>query len=116
MSPVVVADASAERTRQLARKVLIAAESTGQPVVYGSPAWHALDHGDPRWFAAIVRAAESWREHVDPINVALDVLDELARDRAELRQVSIDISAARDWRLVAERPTFQELQRRRGVA
>ncbi len=114
--PIIVADAYGERTRQLARVLLIEALRAGAPVRYGSPEWLDMDRGDPRWLWAIVHFAEAWREHVDPVNVAVDVLEELARDREELRQLSLDLSRAADWLFVANRPTRAELQRRRGVA
>ncbi len=115
-APVVVADPYAERTARVAAAILMAARAAGPPVRYGSAGWHALDRRDPRWVAAAFHFAEAWREHVDPVNVAVDVLEELARDRAELRQLSVDLSRAADWLSVANRPTHAELQRRRGVA
>ncbi len=115
-APIVVADAYGERTRQLAQALLIAAHRVGPPVRYGSREWLDLDRSDPRWLAAVVHFAEAWRQHVDPVNVAVDVLDELARDREELRRLSLDIARAADWLAVANRPTHAELQRRRGVA
>ncbi len=114
--PVIVADAYGERTRQLARALLIDALRAGAPVRYGSREWLNLDRNDPRWLAAIVHFAEVWREHVDPVNVAIDVFEELARDRTELRRLSIEISQAADWLAVATRPTHAELQRRRSGA
>ncbi len=114
--PVIVADPYAEQTRQIAAALIAAARNAGDLVRYGSGDWHGLDRRDPRWLAAIIQFAEAWREHVDPINVAVDALEELARDREELRQLSIEISQAADWLAVANRPTHAELQRRRSGA
>ncbi len=114
--PVVVAHPYAERTARVAAAILMAARAAGPPVRYGSAGWHALDRRDPRWVAAAFHFAEAWRHHVDPVAIAAELADELERGRWELRQASWDVSAALDWRAVAERPTYAELQRRRGVA
>ncbi len=114
--PIIVADAYGERTRQIAEALMATGRNAGEPVRYGSGDWHRLDRRDPRWLAAVIHYAEAWRQYVDPINVALDLLDELARDREELRQLSIEISQAANWLAVANCPTHAELQRRRSGA
>ncbi len=114
--PVIVADAYGERTRQVAQALLIAAHRTGPPVRYASREWLDMDRGDLRWLAAVIHFAEAWRSYVDPLTVAIDVFEELARDREELRRLSVEISRARDWLVVANRPTHAELQRRRSGA
>ncbi len=114
--PIIVADSHAERTRQIAEALMAAARNAGEPMRYGLGEWHRLDRRDPRWLAAIVHFAEAWRQHVDPVTVAVDVLEELASDWAELRRLSLDISRAADWLYIANRPTHAELQRRRSGA
>ncbi len=83
---------------------------------YGIEQWHDLEPTDPRRLAALVLAAECWREHCDPVNIALELLDELREGRREQRRTSWDVCGAADWAAVASRPTVAELQRRRGVA
>ncbi len=111
--PVIVEDAYAERTWGFAEAVFEAAREAGPAARYGSAAWHALDPMDPRWLAAIVRHAEAWREHVDPVTIALEVAEDMNQRRAELRQASWAVSGAGDWCGVADRPTYTELRRRR---
>ncbi len=85
----------------------------GELVRYGTAEWHALHPYDPRRLAGLVWAAEAWREYCDPVNIAIELLDELREHRVQLRQASLDVSAAADWAAVANRPTIAELRRRR---
>lgn len=114
--PIVTADSYGARTRRWAQLVLREAREAGVPVRYGERAWLGLHPQDPRRLAALVLAAECWREHCDPVNIALEVLDDLVHRRGELLQASHDVAAAADWRAVAERPTAAELRRRREAA
>ncbi len=109
-------DPCAERTHHWAQRVLAAARPAGDLVRYGTEEWHDLAPNDPRRLAALVLAAECWREHCDPVNIALELLDELREGRREQRRTSWDVCGAADWAAVASRPTVAELQRRRGVA
>ncbi len=116
MSAAIVPDDCAERTHRWAQRILEDARAAGELVRYGTAEWHALDPHDPRRLAGLVLAAECWREHCDPVNIALELLDELREGRREQRRTSWDVCGAADWAAVASRPTVAELQRRRGVA
>ncbi len=113
---LIASDPYGESTRRWARLVIREAREAGTPVRYGERAWLELHPEDPRRLAAIVLAAECWREHCDPVNIALELLDELGEYRAQLRQTSLDVAAVADWAAVANRPTIAELRRRREAA
>jgi hypothetical protein len=85
---------------------------------YGSSEWDALPDQDPRRAAAVVVAAEAWRDHCSPERVAADMLAEMVHVDLEIarrvREASWDVSAARDWAALAQSPTFAELCERRG--
>lgn len=85
---------------------------------YGSPEWDALPDQDPRRAAAVMIAAEAWRDHCSPAQVALDLLAEMARVDEEVarrvKEASWDVcgDGAR-WEALAASPTHAELQQRR---
>lgn len=87
---------------------------------YGSDEWDTLPEQDPRRAAAVALAAECWRDHLSPGQVAIELNDAMVAAEIELRrrvrECSWDVSAAIDWDALASRPTFAELQHRRGVA
>lgn len=70
---------------------------TGDWPMAGSVEWCALDDGDPAKLAALLDAAQHWALRIETCQQA----------RCE---ASRDVSAAADWRAVAE-----EIQRRRQV-
>lgn len=79
---------------------------------YGSADWLALPHTSRLRLAAILRAAESWRRHISPEQVASDLIEEMARVDDELRrrvrEASWAISQAKDWGSLG--PTYAELR------
>jgi hypothetical protein len=87
---------------------------------YGTDEWHALPDQDPRRAAAVMRAAEAWRRHCSPWQVAQDMRDSLAEIRDVIAytfvQTSHDVAEAEaaDWDAIFDRPTFAELCDRRG--
>jgi hypothetical protein len=87
------------------------------PVVYGSPAYHALPAGHPHRAIAMRRAAEAWRSYWDPAAVAArraDIADQTdRRAAARIKALSADLSAATDWTRAATGPTHAQLRRRR---
>jgi hypothetical protein len=87
---------------------------------YGSEAWDALPDQDPRRAAAILIAAEAWRDHLTPERIAQDLTDEIhAQNHLAARllvETSHDVYQAADWENIFNRPTHAELQRRRGEA
>lgn len=83
------------RLTPLARSVLARA---ARPIPrYGSPEWDALPDGDLRRVAAVLVAAECWRDHCSPERVAADVAAQLEADdrlvHARLRATSEDVRA-----------------------
>lgn len=66
------------RPTALTRGILARAE---RPIPrFGSPEWDALPEHDLRRVAAILIAAEAWRDHCSAERVAEDLVDELVRD------------------------------------
>ncbi len=65
---------------------------------YGSPAWDALPDQDPRRAASITVAAEAWRRHCSPEQVAADLLAEMAHSDLDMarriRETAWDVHAA----------------------
>lgn len=62
----------------LTRDVLARA---GRPIPrFGSPEWDALPEQDLRRVAAVLIAAEAWRDHCSPDRVAEDLEDQLDAD------------------------------------
>jgi hypothetical protein len=114
------ADALAIELNRQVRAFIDDARKIGPLHWYGTAAWAALPHGDPRRNAAVYLAAECWRDHCSVERVAADLLVDLAATEAcilrRMKYGSWDISAAADWRAEAGRPSFAELQHRRGVA
>lgn len=105
----------------LARQLIARAGDRASIPRYGSPEWNALPDQDPRRAAAILIAAEAWRDHCSPERVAQDMRDSLAEIRDVIDQTLVetshDVAMAADWAHIFERPTHAELQRRRaGVA
>lgn len=68
---------------------------------YGSPLWDALPDHDPRRAAAVMIAAECWRDHCSPERVAEDLRIEMQDRDDELRRraraASDDVWNSRDW-------------------
>lgn len=89
--------------------------SLSRPPEYGSPEWHALDKDDPRRREAVLFAADCWRLLMSSPHVS-DLLAEWVEwmHRKTAREASWAISAATDWRSVADAPTYAELEHRRG--
>jgi hypothetical protein len=88
---------------------------------YGSDEWDALPDQDPRRAAAIMVAAEAWRDYLSPERIAQDLLDEMAdRDRElsrRVRDASWDVSRAVDWpELFASKQRAHLAVRARGEA
>lgn len=84
----------------------------GEPPAYGSLPWLSLAPGDPRKVAAIITAAEAYRQQADEETR----LDRLAEEDPEAyrREIYADANAyaasiARD---IALRPTAEEIRRR----
>jgi Protein of unknown function (DUF2742) len=76
--------------------------SCGEVPIYGSTEWEALDPIDPRRFAAVVVAAECWRQDGEPDRVRARLLDELAvadlLARWRVRVAGLDVRhAIDDW-------------------
>lgn len=96
-----------------------AAAGHGELPPYGSSEWQQLPADDPRRSAAVVVAAEAWRDHRSPERIAVDLRRELqATDMqvlARFKGASVDVSAAADWTARASAPTHDELERRRAV-
>ena len=82
----------------LARQLIGRLPHGAQIPHYGSTTWNMLADQDPRRAAAIMVAAEAWRDHCSPERVAADLLAEMAeRDddiARRLRETSWDVHAA----------------------
>lgn len=104
----------------LARHILSRVADRRSIPRYGSDEWNALPDQDPRRAAAVIVAAEAWRDHCSPAQVALDLLGDLVEADRELmrrvREASWDVVGTRNWLAVAQSPTYAELQQRRGEA
>lgn len=90
-----------------------AGQAVGQVPRYGSPAWLRLEDRDPRKVAAVVIAAECWRQDGE------GMVDRLAVELADGRRTTERLDAA-EWaaaaagvRHMANTPTHVELERRR---
>jgi hypothetical protein len=87
---------------------------------YGTDDWDGLADQDPRRAASVVIAAECWRDHCSPAQVALDLITAIEEQEAEIRrrirEASWDVADARDWAAQAASPSYAELQRRRSDA
>ena len=95
--------------------VIRAGRAYGEIPVYGGVEWLALHPMNPRRAAAVATAAEAWRNHCSPKQIALDH-DAAAREFiARLRAASNDVSAAANWTAIASEPTHAELVRRRSA-
>ena len=85
-------------------------------VRYGTPQWEALPAWDPRRTDAVRVAAEAWREHCSPGQVAIDLaahLDEVEAElRRRVREASWDTAGARPWE---PSPSHAELEARRSA-
>lgn len=84
---------------------------------YGSQTWHMLAGDDPRRVAALVVAAEAWRDHCSADRIAEELIEEIVAAEANLigrfREASWDVSTARDWDADAYRLSHEELVERR---
>lgn len=88
--------------REFVARLLDLGRSCGEIPVYGSEEWDALDPVDPRRFAAVVVAAECWRQDGEPDRVRARLLDELAVSellaRWRVRMAGLDVrQAVDDW-------------------
>ncbi len=96
-----------------------AAGRHGRIPLYGSPDWAALPARDPRRWAAVIAAAEAWRDHRSPERISIEIRqalqDEDARLISRMKDAAVDVSSATDWTSHAARPTHAELERRRAV-
>jgi len=108
---------SGEHLTPLARRILSRVPTGTTVPRYGSTEWDDLPDQDPCRAAAVMIAAEAWREHCSPAQVALDLCRQLAEENAavwrRMRETSWDVSAADDWAAASRRPTYAELQERR---
>jgi Protein of unknown function (DUF2742) len=81
-------------------RLLDLGRACGQIPVYGSPEWEQLPADDPRRFAAVVRAAEVWRQDGEPDRMARRLLDELAvadlLARWRVRMAGLDVHGVMD--------------------
>lgn len=95
---------------------LIAAAADAGPLPrYGDIAWQCLPNEDPRYLAAVLVAAESWRRHCDPAQISRELEDELSAHRwvqAEADAVEF-AQIARHVRHLAVAPDFATLRERR---
>lgn len=98
--------------------VIRVARGLGTIPLYGTPQWRALPKGDRRRVAAMFIGAEHAKHRRRLEVIAAQVLDDMAEQdldiRRRFRQASWDVSAATDWRRMADRPTWAELCERRG--
>lgn len=89
----------------------------GQIPRYGSQTWLMMAGDDPRRIAAIVIAAECWRDHCSDDRIADELGQEIAAAEANLvhrfRETSWDIGGARDWVADSYRPSHAQLVARR---
>jgi hypothetical protein len=89
------------------------------PPAYGSPAWSALPDDHPHKARAVVEAAEAWRHHRRPEQIAQRLHDELnAIDHeasTRLKQLALDIyqAGAGRWHRITTGPTATEMHQRR---
>lgn len=96
--------------------------ASGAPVPrFGGPVWRALPNNAPTKLAAVVVAAEAWRDHCSTASVSAELhhqLDEVDREsQRRIREASYAVSAATDWNALAASPNHVELSRaRRGAA
>jgi hypothetical protein len=102
----------------LARQLIARAGDRSSIPRYGSPEWDALPDQDPRRAAAILIAAEAWRDHCSPVRVAEDMRDSLTEISDVIAHMFVgtshDVAQAVDWEAIFSRPTFAELCERRG--
>jgi hypothetical protein len=73
----------------------------GEPPIYGSDEWAALEPTDPRWLAAIVRAAEAHRIESTPQAITDQLVHEHRVVARRMRLASYDVAAAADWAVIA---------------
>ena len=86
-----------------------AARAAGPMPRYGSDSWTALPTRDVRRWAAVIAAAEAWRDYCSIERCELD-LD--AGEQEFVRRIStaaVDVSLAADWRAAASLPSNAEL-------
>ena len=108
------------RLTPLARRILSRVPAGTTVPRYGSGEWDDLPDQDPSRAAAVIIAAEAWRDHLSPGQVAMDVLSDIIAAELELqrrvREASWDVCGALDWSALAASPTYAQLQERRGEA
>lgn len=102
----------------LARSVLARVAAGLAVPTYGSADFDSLADQDPRRAAAVIIAAECWRDHCSPGRVAADLRRQLLEEEAavwrRIRETSWDVSASTDWVAQSRRLTWDELCDRRG--
>ena len=86
-------------------------------VRYGTPEWDTLPRWDPRRTDAVRVAAEAWRVHCSPGQVAIDMAQHLDDVEAEVRrrvqEASWDVSMSYPWDHLG--PSHAEIQERRSA-
>lgn len=100
-----------------ARRLLARVADRSSIPRYGTPEWAALPQTDPRHAAAVVIAAEAWRDHCSPERIAEDMSREMQERRdaiaAACLESSWDVGQAADWEQLFRRPTYADLCERR---
>jgi hypothetical protein len=106
-------------TRTYADTLIARGQARGRLPRYGTPEWVALPDTEPRKVAAVLIAAEAWRDHCSAERVAQDMADDLAEIDALLRYrmkaATADIAASPGMRYAASPacPSRAELAARR---
>ena|GEM_PF-4644271 len=90
-------------------------ERAGTVPRYGGAEWETLASSDPRFVASVAAAAERWRKHCSPEQIAWEMSLELlaARQVEDRRQTEDFAELAAGVRALAAVPTQAELTRRR---
>jgi hypothetical protein len=102
-----------------ALELIRAATAHGPLPLYGDPEWQQLEPTDPRRWAAVIVAAEAWRDHRSAERIAVELRRELDDiDMAvisRLKEAAVDVASATDWTARASAPTHIDLERRRSL-
>ncbi len=95
---------------------IILCEARGSIPQLGTAEWEHLDDGDPRKVGAVFVAAREWATITSLRRwTVLDAPRQAEVERLTLqREASHAVSAALDWSDQSRRPSYAELQRRRG--
>ena len=92
--------------------------AAGGPVpLLGSRSWIAAD--DPTRLASLARAALAWLADCDQLAIGRDLAHHLALVDVAVAErfkgAAVDLAEACDWAAASRRPSYLELQRRRGA-